>query len=81
MKRFLVLMLIALMVSLFSCQTIPEEDLFDGELSDLEIGYIIMVVADVLIIGGTMWAMTTVPDAYPRANPVDPEYEDSYGRN
>jgi len=34
-----------------------------------------MVVADTFIIGITLYGMSQIPKAYPRANPNDPEYK------
>ena len=75
MKRFLFVILLVMMIAgMFGCETIPECDRNDGEVSGLEAGYIIMAVSDVFIVGLTLYGMSTVGDALPRANPNDPGY-------
>jgi len=76
MKRIILcLVIVTLLFSTIGCQSIPEADKKDGKLSSLEAGYIIMVVADTFIIGITLYGMSQIPKAYPRANPNDPEYK------
>jgi len=76
MKRFMfILILVMLIAGVFGCRTIPESDRNDGELSGLEAGYIIMAVADVAIVGLTLYGMSNVWGSLPRANPNDSGYE------
>jgi hypothetical protein len=73
MKGLVLLVVVA--VLFMGCTTIPEEDLFDGELSEVEAGYVVLAVCDALIIGMVVYGIATTPPLQPRANPADEYYE------